>query len=273
MQETWFSFPDIGPVAISLGPLVVRWYALAYVLGIVFGFFYMKRLVANARLWGGRAPGITAEQLDDLFLYGVLGVIIGGRAGYVLFYDLPMFLANPLEIFAVWHGGMSFHGGFLGVIIGAWIFARKNNVRLDRLLDLGGAAVPIGLGLGRLANFVNGELYGRISDVPWAIVFPDGGPFPRHPSQLYEAVLEGLILFGVAFFATHKLNALQRPGLTAGIFATGYSASRIIVEFFREPDVQIGYIFGFITMGMVLSLPLLAVGVWLIGRGLKMKVA
>ena len=269
MQQTWFSFPDIGPVALQIGPLAVRWYALAYVAGIILGFSYMKRLLGNARLWGPQGPGITPGQLDDLFVYSVLGVILGGRAGYVLFYDPAAFLEHPLEIIAIWHGGMSFHGGFLGVIVASWFFARRQKIRLDRLLDLGGAAVPIGLGLGRLANFVNGELYGRISDVPWAIVFPDGGPFPRHPSQLYEAGLEGLGLLLIGFVACYYFGGLKRPGLTAGLFAVGYSASRIIVEFFREPDVQIGYLIGPVTMGMVLSLPLMAVGGFLIWRALR----
>lgn len=269
MSEPWFTFPDIGPVAFALGPFAVRWYALAYIAGLLFAFFYMKRLVANQPLWGQAAPGITARQLDDLFVWGVLGVILGGRAGYVLFYEPRAFLADPLAVFAIWHGGMSFHGGFLGVIVACFFFARRHGIRLDRLLDLGGASVPVGLGLGRIANFINGELYGRVSDVPWAIVFPFGGPLPRHPSQLYQAALEGAGLFILGLIATRVFGSLKRPGLTAGLFALGYGLARIFGEQFREPDAQLGFLFGPLTMGMLLSLPLLGVGLWLIARAFR----
>ena len=269
MSEPWFTFPAIGPVAFAIGPFAVRWYALAYIAGRVFAFFYMKRLIANPRLWGQARPGITAQQLDDLFVWGVLGVILGGRAGYVLFYEPAAFLADPLAIFAIWQGGMSFHGGFLGVVVACFFFARRHGIRLDRLLDLGGASVPVGLGLGRLANFVNGELYGRVSDVPWAIVFPLGGPLARHPSQLYQAGLEGLLLFLVGLIATRGFTSLARPGLTAGLFALGYGLARILGEQFREPDAQLGFLLGPVTMGMLLSLPLAGVGVWLIARAFR----
>ena len=267
MNESFsLSFPDIDPVAFSLGPFAVRWYALAYVVGLVFALFYMKRLVADPALWPGTRPSMTAQQLDDLFLWGALGVVLGGRLGYVLFYDPLYFASAPLEILKPWEGGMSFHGGFLGVIIACWIYGRYIGAGLDRMLDLAAAGVPVGLGLGRIANFVNGELFGRPTDVPWAIVFPAGGPVPRHPSQLYEALLEGLLLFVAIRIATHRFHALARPGRAAGIFALGYGLVRIFVEFFREPDRQIGLMAGMISRGMLLSVPLVLVGVWLLWR-------
>jgi phosphatidylglycerol:prolipoprotein diacylglycerol transferase len=262
------TFPAIDPVAFAIGPFQLRWYALAYVAGLVFAFWYMKRLVAERRLWGGGPAPIDAAGLDDLFVWGVLGVVLGGRVGYVLFYDFPLFAADPVEIIRVWHGGMSFHGGFVGVVLATWLFARRRGIRLDRLLDLGAASVPVGLGLGRLANFINGELYGRVSDVAWAMVFPGGGPLARHPSQLYEFALEGVLLFLAVRIATHRFHVLAKPGRAAGVFATGYALARIVVECFREPDAQLGFLLGPVTMGMVLSLPLLAVGLWLLTRRL-----
>ncbi|MDP4822894.1 MAG: prolipoprotein diacylglyceryl transferase [Aestuariivirgaceae bacterium] len=271
MTQPWFTFPEIGPIAFSFGPFAVRWYALAYIGGLLFAFAYMKRLVSNPALWGGKPASVSVAQLDDLFVWGVLGVILGGRLGYVLFYEPLVFLHDPLQAFAIWQGGMSFHGGFLGVVVACVVFARRHGLRVDRLLDLGGASVPVGLGLGRVANFINGELYGRTSDVPWAIVFPGAGPLARHPSQLYEAALEGLALFAAARIATHVFGSLRYPGMTAGVFAFGYAASRIIVEHFREPDVQLGYLAGPLTMGMLLSVPLGLVGIWLLVRARKVQ--
>jgi phosphatidylglycerol:prolipoprotein diacylglycerol transferase len=260
-------FPNIDPVAFSIGPFAVRWYALAYIAGLLFAIWYAKRLVANLALWGDRKPTATPAQVDDLFVWIALGVILGGRLGYVLFYNPLHFLANPLDIFRMWEGGMSFHGGFLGVVVALLIYGRRHGMTLDRLLDLGAAATPVGLGLGRLANFINGELYGRAGDVPWAMIFPnDPQQIPRHPSQLYEGLLEGLVLFVIIRVATHRFQALAHPGRASGLFALGYGLSRIIVEFFREPDAQLGYFFGFITMGMILSLPLVAIGIWLLLR-------
>lgn len=260
-------FPNIDPVAFSIGPFAVRWYALAYIVGLVFAIWYAKRLVSTPALWAGRKPTATPAQVDDLFIWITLGVILGGRLGYVLFYNPVHFLSHPLDIFRMWEGGMSFHGGFLGVVVALLVYGRRHDMTLDRLLDLGAAATPVGLGLGRLANFINGELYGRAGDVPWAMIFPnDPQQVPRHPSQLYEAVLEGLVLFLVIRIATHRFKALSHPGRASGLFALGYGLSRIIVEFFREPDVQLGYFLGFITMGMILSLPLVAVGIWLLLR-------
>lgn len=260
-------FPEIDPVIFSLGPFAVRWYALAYIAGLIFALWYMKRLVANAALWDGTKPTATRQQIDDFFVWMVLAVVLGGRLGYVLFYNPVFYFGHPLEIVRVWDGGMSFHGGFLGVVIAAYAYGRKIGAGLDRMLDLGAASVPVGLGLGRLANFINAELYGRVSDVPWAFIFPgDASGLPRHPSQLYEAALEGLVLFIAVRIATHRFSALAHPGRASGIFALGYGLSRIAVEFAREPDAQIGYFMGFITMGMILSVPLLAVGIWLLFR-------
>ena len=266
IRRAALAFPDIDPVAFSIGPFEARWYALAYVAGLLFAFAYMKRLVRNPVLWNGKPPTMTPEQVDDLFLWATLGVILGGRLGYVLFYDPGYFAAHPLDVFKLWQGGMSFHGGFLGVIVACWAFARGLQIRLDQLLDLAAAAGPVGLGLGRVANFINGELYGRARDVPWAMVFPHGGPLARHPSQLYEAFLEGFCLFLLGRIATHRLHALRHPGRVAGLFALAYGCIRIFVEFFREPDPQIGFYADVITRGMMLSAPMLAIGLWLLIR-------
>jgi phosphatidylglycerol---prolipoprotein diacylglyceryl transferase len=258
-------FPNISPDFIHFGPIVVKWYGLAYVGGLLFASWYMKRLVINSALWFGVRPTMTPAQIDNMFIWFFLGVVGGGRLGYVLLYNPVKYLAQPLEIFRVWDGGMSFHGGFLGVVLACYFYGRNIGTTLDRMLDLGAASVPVGLGLGRIANFINAELYGRASDLPWAIIFP-GDNFGRHPSQLYEAVLEGLALFLAVRVATHRCGALARAGRASGVFALIYGLSRIFVEFFRVPDAQIGYLSGFLTMGMVLSLPLVAVGIWLLWR-------
>jgi phosphatidylglycerol---prolipoprotein diacylglyceryl transferase len=257
--------PNFDPVALQLGPFAVHWYALAYVAGLLFASWYMKQLVQQPRLWGANAPTFSPQQVDEFFVYALLGVIAGGRLGYVLFYKPLFYLQNPMDIVKTWDGGMSFHGGFLGVVLACILYGRRNGMRLDRMLDLGAASVPVGLGLGRLANFINSELWGRATDMPWAVVFP-GESFARHPSQLYEALLEGLFLFVAVRLGTHRFGAFKHPGRASGIFALGYGLSRILVEYFREPDAHIGYIAGFITMGMVLSLPLVAVGIWLLLR-------
>ena len=258
-------FPQFDPVAFSLGPLAVRWYGLAYIAAFIFANWYMKRLVTTPRLWNGGAPTLSRDQVDDLFFWTMLGVILGGRLGYVLFYEPARYLAHPLDIVKTWDGGMSFHGGFLGVVVASLLWGRWHGARLDRLLDLGAAAVPAGLGLGRLANFINGELYGRVTDLPWGMVFP-GDTMARHPSQLYEMMLEGVALFIAVNVAVWRGRALAHPGRASGIFALGYAAGRIVVESVREPDAFLGYFGGVFTMGMILSLPLLAVGVWLLRR-------
>jgi phosphatidylglycerol:prolipoprotein diacylglycerol transferase len=260
-------FPPVDPVLFEIGPFALRWYALAYIAGLLFASWYMKRLVSSPRLWGQVKPSMSVPQVDDFFLWSVLGVVLGGRLGYVLFYKPLHYLANPHEILMMWDGGMSFHGGFLGVVAVCYFYGRRIGTSLDRMLDLGAASVPVGLGLGRLANFINSELWGRPADLPWAFVFPlDQLQLPRHPSQLYEAVLEGLFLFIAVRIATHRHGALQHAGRASGIFALGYGLSRILVEFFREPDPFLGTFAGFLTMGMILSLPLCLVGVWLLLR-------
>lgn len=260
-------FPPVDPILFEIGPFAVRWYALAYIAGLVFASWYMKRLVSDRRLWGRVKPSMTVPQVDDFFLWSVLGVVVGGRLGYVLFYKPLHYLSQPLEIVRMWDGGMSFHGGFLGVVIVCFLYGRRIGTSLDRMLDLGAASVPVGLGLGRLANFINSELWGRPTEVPWAFVFPlDPLQVPRHPSQLYEAVLEGLVLFLAVRVATHRYGALQHAGRASGIFALVYGLSRILVEFYREPDEFLGYFAGFITIGMILSLPLCGIGVWLLLR-------
>jgi phosphatidylglycerol:prolipoprotein diacylglycerol transferase len=251
------ALPD--PVLIQLGPFAIRWYALAYIAGILLGWLYARALIRNEGYWGGPAP-LTVHDFDDFVLWVTLGIILGGRIGYVLFYNPGRFAAHPLEIFQLWTGGMSFHGGFAGCVIAVVWFARRRGLSILSLGDLTCATGTIGLFLGRLANFVNGELWGRASDVPWAMVFPHGGPLPRHPSQLYEAALEGLVL-GVVLWLMMRAGALRRPGLVIGAFALGYGVARIACEFFREPDPQLGFLWGGLTMGMLLSVPLMLVGI------------
>jgi phosphatidylglycerol:prolipoprotein diacylglycerol transferase len=261
-------FPEINPVAFSLGPLAVHWYGLAYVAGIMLGWLYARKLTANASLWpNGQAP-MTAVHLDDFLVWIAAGVVLGGRIGYILFYDLGPILENPIRAIEIWNGGMSFHGGFLGATIAMIVFARRHAIPVWSMFDIVAAVVPFGLLFGRIANFVNGELWGRLSDAPWAVVFPTGGPFARHPSQLYEAGLEGVILLLVLALLIYRFKALRVPGTICGAFVLGYGLCRIFVEFFREPDVQLGYLLGtnWLTMGMVLSLPMVAVGIWAITR-------
>ncbi|MBK5566397.1 prolipoprotein diacylglyceryl transferase [Ensifer sp. SSB1] len=260
-------FPEIDPVIFQIGPLAVHWYGLAYVAGILIGWFYARRLAMNNALWRNETPAVTLQQLDDFLLWAAGGIVLGGRIGYILFYDLGSVLANPIRALEIWNGGMSFHGGFLGTTLAMIIFARRNGIVLWSLFDIVAAVVPIGLFFGRIANFINGELWGRLSSMPWAIVFPTGGPFARHPSQLYEAALEGLVLLAVLAWFIYRRKALKSPGLVTGTFVLGYALSRIFVEFFREPDAQIGYLVGgWLTMGMVLSLPMALAGIWAIAR-------
>jgi phosphatidylglycerol:prolipoprotein diacylglycerol transferase len=262
------SFPILDPVAFSIGPFAIRWYALAYVAGLLGGWFYAKRLAAKAELWTPlRQPKPT--DIDDLIVWVALGVVLGGRVGYVLFYNLHSYLQNPLEMFAIWRGGMSFHGGFLGAVLAIVLFARLRGLNALAMLDMAAVVTPIGLFFGRIANFINGELWGRPApDFPYAVVFPHAGPEPRHPSQLYEAFGEGLVLFIIMAIAARRFG-FKRPGLLGGIFVLGYAIARIVCEFFREPDAQLGFLFGSsvqalsggITMGMVLSVPMALVGI------------
>jgi phosphatidylglycerol---prolipoprotein diacylglyceryl transferase len=254
------AFPVFDPVAIAIGPIVIRWYALAYIFGIVLGWLYARALLKTERLWDGPAP-MTLVQLDDFILWVTVGIILGGRTGYVLFYNFAFFVQHPAEILELWKGGMSFHGGFMGCVVAVIWFARANKVSILSLGDLTTAVAPIGLLLGRLANFINSELWGRPADpsLPWAMIFPNGGPLPRHPSQLYEAGLEGIALFTVLAIMV-RLGALKRPGLVLGSFIAIYGLARITGEHFREPDPQLGFLWGGSTMGMLLSVPMVIVG-------------
>ena len=264
MQIAEIPFPNIDPVLVTIGPLAIHWYGIGYIVGILFGWWYAKRLVTSPKLWPAGVLPMKPEDIDDFVVWAAIGVVLGGRTGYVLFYDLPRYIANPLDIFAVWQGGMSFHGGLLGVILAMILFSRSRGIRVWTLFDVVAAGVPVGLGLVRLANFINSELWGRVTDVPWAIEFPNGGPFPRHPSQLYEALLEGLVLFCLLRFLTHSRLKLALPGFVSGAFIAGYGCARIFVEFFREPDRQLGYLLGtnWLTMGMILSTPMVLLGIW-----------
>ena len=265
------AFPVFDPVAISLGPIAIRWYALAYIGGIVLGWIYARALIKSEKLWGGPAP-ISLAQMDDFILWVTIGIIVGGRSGYVLFYNLPFFIEHPAAIFRLWEGGMSFHGGFLGCVVAVMWFAYKNDISILSLGDIVTAVGPIGLFLGRLANFINSELWGRVTDpgLPWGVVFPNGGPLPRHPSQLYEAFLEGIVLFTVLAVMI-RMGALKRPGLILGSFILIYALARITGEMFREPDPQLGFLWGGLTMGMLLSVPMIFAGIILIVQAWRAK--
>jgi phosphatidylglycerol---prolipoprotein diacylglyceryl transferase len=265
MMIAALTFPEFDPVAFKLIWFPVRWYALAYVAGLLFALWYIKKLVALPKLWGAYRPTLTLQQADDIFIWFLVGVIVGGRLGYVLMYKPMYYFTHPFDIFRTMDGGMSFHGGFLGVVIVCLIYGWRNGIGLDRLLDLGAASTPVGLGLGRLANFINAELWGHPTDMPWGVVFP-GQDVARHPSQLYEMALEGVLLFTVIRIATHRFGVLQHPGRASGIYALFYGCARIFVEFFREPDSFIGTYGGFITWGMILSMPMVLVGIWLLWR-------
>jgi len=263
-------FPDIDPVAFAVGPVSVHWYGLAYITGIILGWYYARRLIARPDLWPNGNPPMDLQQTDDFVTWATLGVVIGGRLGYLLVYDLPNVIADPMRAIQIWNGGMSFHGGFLGTMIVMIIYANRKKLSVWSLFDLVSIVVPFGLLFGRIANFINGELWGRVTDVPWAVVFPKGGPFGRHPSQLYEAGLEGIALLIILFIVGVLFGGLKKSGLVTGVFVSLYALSRIIVEFFREPDEQIGYLLGgWLTMGMILSLPMLAAGIWAILRALR----
>lgn len=254
---TGIPFPDISPIIFKLGFFELRWYSVAYLVGIIGGWLYIMYL--NRRYADNR---LDAKMIDAVPMWMVLGVILGGRLGYVLFYNFSYYIGHPLEIFELWHGGMSFHGGLIGTILSAYLFSRKYKIKFLGFTDLLAMATPIGLFLGRLANFVNGELYGRVTDVKWGVIFP-GQFYARHPSQLYEAVLEGLILFFVLLVVGTKFNGLRRVGLISAIFLMWYSASRFVIEFFREADVQVGYFANYFTMGQALCVPMFLVGVWI----------
>ena len=255
-------FPDIAPIIFSIGFFHLRWYALAYLAGILLGWFLLKRITASPDDPIGHPP------LDHLINNGIIGIILGGRLAYVIFYNPAYFIENPLKIIAVWEGGLAFHGGFLGMVAAIIFTAKRHRVSMIGLGDLVAMAAPIGIFFGRLANFINAELYGRVSDVPWAVVFPGTDGSPRHPSQIYEALLEGALLFAILILVW-RLGGRKRPGLLIGIFVAGYGVSRMIVENFRQPDPQLGFILGEVTMGQVLSLPMVVIGAWLIRHAFK----
>ena len=255
-------FPAIDPIALKLGPLQVKWYGLSYAAGLLLGWLYIKRLLGQTRLWrDGKLP-FAAEKVDDLLLWVTLGVVAGGRLGYVLFYEPGTYLAHPLEALAVWHGGMSFHGALVGTAAAIFWVARRNSIVAFTLFDLVAAAVPIGLFFGRIANFINAELWGRPTNVAWGMVFPGAGPAVRHPSQLYESATEGLILFLVLYWLTHSKLALHRPGLVTGTFLVGYGLARSFCELFRTPDYTHAFTVGFLTPGIVYSIPMVLLGAW-----------
>jgi phosphatidylglycerol---prolipoprotein diacylglyceryl transferase len=259
-------FPAIHPVALEIGPVAVKWYGLAYMAGLLLGWLYIKRLLDTARLWPGETAPFPAIRADDLLLYMTVGVIVGGRLGSILLYEPGYYFKNPAEIPQVWRGGMAFHGALLGTGVAIWLFSRFNKVSPWSTMDLCAASVPLGLLFGRIANFINGELWGRPSDVPWAMAFPKAGDIPRHPSQLYEAALEGLALFLLLRFLTHNRAALQNPGLVTGVFLAGYGLARSFCEFFREPDAEHAFTNGLLTPGIAYSMPMIILGLWLINR-------
>jgi len=255
-----FSFPNIDPVLLQIGPLAIRWYSLAYVFGLLLGWRYMRTLIRSS-------SDIARDvDIDDFLTWATFGVILGGRLGYVLFYKPEFYLANPVAILQVWKGGMSFHGGLIGVALATVWFTRRRSIELIRFADILACAAPIGLFFGRLANFINGELFGRVSDVPWAIIFPGGGPEPRHPSQIYEAIFEGLVLFVLLRLLWRHEAIRQRPGVLTGVFLVGYMLARSFVEMFRQPDAYIGFLVAGTTMGQWLSVPMAAFGLYLIMR-------
>ena len=263
MTPLALTFPAFDPVLIEIGPLAIRWYALAYLVGLFGGVWYARCLVLRPPIL------MKPSQVDDFLMWVLFGVICGGRLGYVLLYKPAYYLAKPAEILMTWEGGMSFHGGLLGVVVAIILFARKNRINKWYISDLVGCAVPIGIFLGRVANFVNGELYGRFApNVPWAMAFPNGGPIPRHPSQLYEAMLEGLLLFLIMHVLWRQNAIRSKPGILTGCFCVGYGVSRIITEFFREPDRHLGFIASGMTMGQLLSLPMILFGIWVVKRSI-----
>lgn len=254
------AFPTINPVIVSIGPLAIRWYSLAYIAGILFGWYYARKLVTKFQL------PLTNKHLEDFITWAIIGMVVGGRLGYVLFYNPVKYLLQPLDILKTYDGGMSFHGGIIGLISASYFFSKKYKVNFLTISDLMAATCSVGLFLGRIANFINGELYGRVTDVPWAVIFPDSDQQPRHPSQLYEALGEGLLLFLIVTYAIHRFQTLKRPSLTSAIALISYSIARMIAEIFREPDFHIGFIWSGITMGQILCLPMLLLAFYLIAR-------
>ncbi len=263
-------YPAIDPVAFSIGPVSVRWYGIAYVVGILAAWQIAERLVARDRLWPGNRRPMGENALGDFIVWATLGIVLGGRLVYAVVYDWERTLADPLNVIRVWNGGMSFHGGLLGTLLAMILYSRRHGIRTMSLFDTIAAVAPLGIFLVRLTNFINGELWGHVTSVPWAMIFPTGGPEPRHPSQLYEAALEGLLLFILLQTLAWGTSILKHPGRLAGLFACGYGLARIFSEFFREPDANLGYFGGgWLTMGMILSAPLVLAGLWAMARSFR----
>ena len=271
-----FYIHSINPVAIQIGSFGIKWYSLAYFFGVMIGWQYCRMLLRKYSFADYSEIKQTTpinNIIDDFLIWLILGIIAGGRIGYILFYNPYFYFNNPSEIFAIWHGGMSFHGGLIGVIIAAIVYSYKNKIKFFPFVDLLASVSPIGLFLGRIANFINGELVGKITNVPWAVVFPKYDQSLRHPSHLYEAVLEGIILFVLLQILILKFGLLKKPGLISGIFLVGYSVSRLIIEYLREPDLHLGYLFNIISMGQLLTLPVLICGIWIIQSATRKKAA
>ena len=261
----YIDFPNVSPIAFSIGPFALRWYALAYLVGIVVAWVLTDKNIKKYNI------NISKNQLEDIVFYATLGVILGGRLGYVLCYGSDYFWKHPLQILFVWNGGMSFHGGIVGVILGLLYFSKKYKFPFLKITDMAALYVPIGIFLGRIANFINDELWGRVTDVPWAVKFPNGGFLPRHPSQLYEAFMEGVLLFIILNFLWRKKYVREHTGIISAIFLVGYACSRIVAEFFREPDSHLGFIVSGITMGQILSLPFLLLGIYILNKAVSDK--
>lgn len=259
-------FPNFDPVLLQIGPFAIRWYALSYMAGLLIGWRYMVHLNKGA------GAAMTRTQVDDILVWMTIGVILGGRMGYVLFYSFDTYMSDPVRILRIWEGGMAFHGGLGGVIIALFWFCYRNGISVYSVGDQLAQVAPIGLGLGRIANFINGELWGRVTDVPWGMVFPTGGPDPRHPSQLYQAVLEGLCLFLLIWIGRQRWQQKVGPGFWAGLFLVGYGIARSIGEVFRQPDAHIGFLMGGMTMGQLLSVPLILLGLWIMRQAARTRV-
>jgi len=262
---TGLAYPEISPIIFSIGPIALRWYSVAYLLGIAAAWFFIMRDTKRYNL------GLTKENVEDIIFYATLGIILGGRTGYMLVYGRDMLFQNILSFFEIWKGGMSFHGGIIGVIIAIWLCAKKMKYDFLRITDVMCVYVPIGIFLGRLANFVNDELWGRETTVPWAVRFPSGGYLPRHPSQLYEAMTEGLLMFVILLICWRMPKIREKNGFASGLFLSLYGFFRMSMEQFRQPDAQMGFFFKYVTMGQLLSFPLLVLGIYLIVRAVRLS--
>jgi phosphatidylglycerol:prolipoprotein diacylglycerol transferase len=254
MNPLALSYPLIDPVILKIGPFAVRWYGMMYLLGFVAGYFVIRSELKR------RQGPVDVEEAEDMLFYIIVGLLLGARLGYILIYNFPVYASSPLQVLAFWKGGMSFHGGLVGVVVAGFIYSRKHGVSFLELADIGALAAPIGLMLGRIGNFINGELYGRVTELPWGMVFPGGGPLPRHPSQLYESALEGPVLFLILWRLRTRTT---RHGQILAAFLIGYGIIRFMVEFVREPDAQLGLIWGYLTMGQILCVIMALVGAYL----------